>query len=119
MKYAEVLEALQKGEKNRVPIGPVSEMVPGGLTLDDAKAIAEEGIRLRIKKGEKMMGYKVGFTNIPVRKKMGLPGSTYGFILDTMVLGSGSVCHMNELIAPKIETEICLFQFLISVLEKS
>lgn len=107
MKYPDILKALQKGEKDRVPIGPVSEMVPGGLTLDEAKSIAEEGIRLRIEKSERMMGYKVGFTNIPIRKKMGLPGSTYGFILDTMVLESGDVCHMNELIAPKIETEIC------------
>jgi 2-keto-4-pentenoate hydratase len=82
-------------------------MVSGGLGLDEAKAIAEEGIRQRLEKGEKMVGYKVGFTNLAVRQKMGLPGSTYGYILDTMVMKSGDVCRMNELIAPKIETEIC------------
>ncbi len=107
MKYRKVLEALQKAERDRVPLGPVSDMVPGGLTLDDAKAIAEEGIRQRLQKGEKLVGYKVGFTNIPVRRKMGLPGPTYGYILDSMVLKSGDVCHMDELIGPKIETEIC------------
>jgi 2-keto-4-pentenoate hydratase len=107
MKHQKLLEALQKAEKTRVAIGPVSDMVPGGLTLDEAKAIAEEGVRQRLEKGEKMSGYKVGFTNIAVRQKMGLPGSTYGYILDTMVLKSGDVCRMDELIAPKIETEIC------------
>jgi 2-keto-4-pentenoate hydratase len=57
--------------------------------------------------GEEMRGYKVGFTNIPVRDKMGLPDSTYGYILNTMVLESGGEFRMDELIAPKIECEIC------------
>ncbi len=107
MKYQQILESLQRAERTRTPIGPVSDMVPGGLTLDEAKAIAEEGIRQRLERGEKMAGYKVGFTNIAARQKMGLPGSTYGYILDTMVMKSGDVCRMDELIAPRIETEIC------------
>jgi len=49
----------------------------------------------------------VGFTNIPVRDKMGLPDSTYGYLLDTMILESGGELEMSEMIAPKIECEIC------------
>lgn len=108
MKYRKVLEALQEAERNCVPIGPVSDMVPGGMTLDDAKAIAEEGIRRRVEQGQKLVGYKVGFTNIAVRKSFGVPGPVYGRILDTMVLKGGDVCRVDELIAPRIETEICL-----------
>jgi 2-keto-4-pentenoate hydratase len=107
LKHQKILEALQNAEKTRVAIGPVSDMVPGGLTLDDAKAINEEGIRQRLEKGEKIAGYKVGFTNLAVRQKMGLPGSTYGYILDTMVMKNGDICRTDELVGPRIETEIC------------
>jgi 2-keto-4-pentenoate hydratase len=98
---------LVNAERNRIPVGPLSDLVPGGLTLQDAHTICEENIHARLEAGEKMRGYKVGFTNIPVREKMGLPDSTYGYILDTMVLDSGGQFDMSELIAPKIECEIC------------
>ena len=61
----------------------------------------------RISRGERIAGYKVGFTNIAVREKMGLPDSTYGYLLDTMVLESGVTLQMADFVAPKIETEIC------------
>jgi len=39
---------------------------------------------------------------------MGLPDSTYGYLLQSMVLENGGELPMSELIAPKIECEICL-----------
>ena len=107
MKHQKILEALQNAERTRIAMGPFSDMAPGGLTLDEAKAINEEGIRQRLEIGEKLAGYKVGFTNIAVRQKMGLPGSTYGYILDPIVMKSGDTCRMDELVGPKVETEIC------------
>jgi 2-keto-4-pentenoate hydratase len=98
---------LINAERDRVPVGPLSDLVPGGLNLQDAHTICEDMVQARMDAGEKMRGYKVGFTNIPVREKMGLPDSTYGYILDTMVLDSGGEFRMRELIAPKIECEIC------------
>ncbi len=107
MVFEKLREILVKAERGRVPVGPLSDHVEGGLTLDQAHTICEENIQVRLDTGEEMNGYKVGFTNIPVRDKMGLPDSTYGYLLDTMVLESGGEFQMNELIAPKIECEIC------------
>ena len=107
MVFEKLREILVKAERGRVPVGPLSDHVEGGLTLDQAHTICEENIQVRLDAGEEMNGYKVGFTNIPVRDKMGLPDSTYGYLLDTMVLESGGEFQMNELIAPKIECEIC------------
>lgn len=98
---------LVNAERNRIPVGPLSDLVPGGLTLQDAHTICEENIHARLEAGEKIRGYKVGFTNIPVREEMGLPDSTYGYILNTMILESGGDFDMSEFIAPKIECEIC------------
>lgn len=101
------MQILVDAEKARKPVGPVSDLVSGGLSLDDAHRICERNIEKRIKAGEKMAGFKIGFTNLAVREKMGLPDSTYGYLMDSMLLKSGVDVAMSGLIAPKIECEIC------------
>ena len=102
-----VMDVLVEAERTRVAVGPVSDLVAGGLTLDMAHRICEANLQHRLDRGERVAGFKVGFTNIPVRDKMGLPDSTYGYLLDTMVLGSGGALRMDEFVAPKVESEIC------------
>lgn len=103
-----IAHVLREAEATRTAVGPVSDLVAGGLSLDLAHDICESNIARREAAGERIVGYKVGFTNIAVREKMGLPDSTYGYLMDSMVLGSGGEVDMAELIAPKIETEICV-----------
>jgi 2-keto-4-pentenoate hydratase len=100
-------DVLVQAERDRAAVGPVSDLVPGGLSLDLAHAICERNIARRMEAGERITGFKVGFTNIPVRETMGLPDSTYGYLLDGMVLPGGGEFQMDEFVAPKIETEIC------------
>jgi 2-keto-4-pentenoate hydratase len=102
-----ITHVLARAEAERTAVGPVSELVNGGLTLEDAHLICETAIQRRVDAGARIAGFKVGFTNLPVREKMGLPDSTYGYLLESMVLQSGGVLHMDEFVAPKIETEIC------------
>lgn len=107
MNLDKVRQALVEAEAKQEAIGPVSDMVEGGLSLDQAHEVCEANIQARLDDGETHVGYKVGFTNIPVRDDMGLPDSTYGYLLDSMILASGGTFDMDELIAPKIECEIC------------
>jgi 2-keto-4-pentenoate hydratase len=100
-------DVLIAAERKREAVGPVSDLVAGGLALDRAHAICERNIGLRLAAGEKIAGYKVGFTNIPVRQKQGLPDSTYGYLFESMVLPTGGELAMSGFVAPKIETEIC------------
>lgn len=102
-----IADRLVEAERDRTAIGPVSDLVPGGLSLDLAHAICERNITRRLAQGEHMAGFKVGFTNIPIRETMGLPDSTYGYLLEGMVLPTGGQLEMAELVAPRIETEIC------------
>jgi len=108
MAFEKEMQILVDAEKNRTPIGPVSDMVAGGLSLDDAYRICERSIEKRVQAGQKVVGFKIGFTNLAVREKMGLPDSTYGYLMDGMVLKNGVKVRMSELIAPKIECEICM-----------
>jgi len=107
MAFEKEMAVLRKAERDRAAVGPISDLVPGSLSLEDAHAICEANIQRRLSAGEKLVGYKVGFTNIPVRDKMGLPDSTYGYLLGSMILRSEAKLDMSELIAPKIECEIC------------
>lgn len=106
MAFEHIEQVLIDAEARRTPVGPVSDLVEGGLSLDAAHAICEANMAKRYEAGEELVGYKVGFTNIPVREKMGLPDSTYGCLTDRMVLSNGGELDMGELIAPKIECEI-------------
>jgi 2-keto-4-pentenoate hydratase len=107
MAFEEQIQVLVEAEQNRQAVGPISDLVPGGLSLDDAHTICETIIGRRMAAGEQLVGYKVGFTNIPVREQMGLPDSTYGYVLESMALENAGELAMDELIAPKIECEIC------------
>jgi 2-keto-4-pentenoate hydratase len=100
-------DVLVQAERDRAAVGPVSDLVSGGLSLDLAHAICERNVARQLEAGERIAGFKVGFTNIAVREKMGLPDSTYGYLFEGMVLASGGELRMDDFVAPKIETEIC------------
>ncbi len=103
-----VAAVLREAEASRTAVGPVSDLVEDGLTLDMAHDICKSNIARREAAGEQVVGFKVGFTNIAVRDKMGLPNSTYGYLLDDMVLETGGSLALAEMIAPKVESEICV-----------
>lgn len=106
--YEQVIAVLAEAERTRTAIGPVSDLIEGGLTLEDAHKICETAIARRVHAGDPVVGFKIGFTNIPVREKMGLPDSTYGYLLQSMVLKTGAVLAISDFVGPRIETELCL-----------
>ncbi len=73
MAFEKEIKILEQAEKERKPVEPISDLVPGGLSLEDAHAICEASVQKRLASGEKLAGFKVGFTNIAVREKMGFP----------------------------------------------
>jgi 2-keto-4-pentenoate hydratase len=103
-----IAQVLRDAEAGRSAVGPVSDLVEGGLTIETAHQVCESNVARRVAAGERIVGYKVGFTNLAVREKMGLPDSTYGYLFEGMVLPSGGTMALGELIAPKIESEICV-----------
>ena len=103
----QVMDVLVDAERTCTAVGPVSELAPGGLTLEMAHRICEGNLQRRLDQGERVVGMKVGLTNLAVRDNMGLPDSTDGYLLDSMALPSGGTLQVAEFVAPKIETEIC------------
>lgn len=72
----------------------------------DAYAIQEEGIKLREKNGEKVIGLKMGLTSEGKRKQMNLDAPLYGVLTDVMQVENLGSFKLAGSIHPKIEPEI-------------
>ncbi|HZX97031.1 MAG TPA: fumarylacetoacetate hydrolase family protein [Myxococcales bacterium] len=76
----------------------------GGFDLAASYRIQERGIRLRLGRGEKIVGYKMGFTSAAKRAQMGLHLPIYGVLTDGMRV-EGTL-RAGEGVHPKIEPEV-------------
>ena len=79
------------------------------FTVEDAYAVADEIRRLRISRGERPLGYKIGFTNRGIWKRYGVFGPIWGPVWDTTLErvddGETSV-SLAQFCAPRLEREI-------------
>jgi 2-keto-4-pentenoate hydratase len=80
---------------------------PGGLSLDDAYRIQAEVTALRLARGERVVGWKLGYTSVAMREQMGVDAPNYGPLTDVMLLPSPAVLPAGAL-QPRVEPEIGL-----------
>ena len=76
----------------------------GEFDLATAYAVQAKGIALRLARGEKIVGYKMGLTSAAKRKQMSLGAPIYGVLTDAMRI-AGEV-RVADGVHPKIEPEI-------------
>ncbi|OMP68432.1 2-keto-4-pentenoate hydratase [Domibacillus epiphyticus] len=91
-----------ENEKREVP--RITDEYPD-LSVDEAYAIQEELVNIRLGQGYRMVGSKMGLTSHAKKKQMNIDKPIYGYIFDYMVTDA-NVLHVNELIHPKVEAEI-------------
>ncbi len=99
---------LDSAERNRTPIAPLSETYPS-LTPGQAYAIQSAWLELKRMEGGQLVGRKIGLTSKPMQEQLGVNEPDYGFILDTMVVPSGSVLPRAAFLLPRIEPEIAFW----------
>ena len=76
------------------------------LRLEDAYLIQDAGIRLRLGRGEKVVGFKMGLTSKAKMKQMGVDSPIYGVLTSSMRVENGSRLSLSGRIHPKIEPEV-------------
>lgn len=76
------------------------------LSLEEGYRIQDEGIKLRLARGEQVIGLKMGFTSEAKRKQMNLGAPICGVLTDRMEVPEGGVFELEGKIHPKIEPEI-------------
>lgn len=76
------------------------------LDLDDAYAIQAQLAALRIARGERIAGVKMGFTSRAKMRQMGVSDLIWGRLGAGMELPDGAVFDMSTAIHPRVETEL-------------
>lgn len=76
------------------------------LDLDTAYAVQDALTALRVSRGARRIGWKLGYTSAAMRAQMGVEAPNLGPLLDTMLVGDGRV--PSALVQPRAEPEIAL-----------
>ena len=84
-----------------------AEATLGTPDLATAYAIQRALLALRLAAGERVVGWKLGYTSEVMRHQMGIDRPNIGPLTDWMLLGSGDAVH-ERLVQPRVEPEIGL-----------
>jgi 2-keto-4-pentenoate hydratase len=96
---------LDAARRDRVGCEPISSTVV--LDIDDAYAIQRAGTELRVRRGETVVGWKLGYTSLAMRAQMGIDHPNFGPLTDAMLLAHDEAVSPS-LIQPRVEPEIGL-----------
>ena len=74
------------------------------FSVEDAYAIQSALLDLRLGRGERIVGAKLGLTSVAKQQQMGVSEPVYGWVTDRSLLVDGEV-PVDELIHPRVEPE--------------
>jgi 2-oxo-3-hexenedioate decarboxylase len=76
------------------------------LSLDDAYAVQKASIALRLQRGERRVGVKMGFTSRAKIVQMGISDMIWGRLTSGMVVEDGGAIRRSAYVHPRVEPEI-------------
>ncbi len=97
-----ILVARRRGVLLKAPLSD------GPDGLDEAYAVQERVVQARLERGERIVGWKLGYTSAAMRRQMGIDEPNLGPLTDSMVVTSGAVLPEAGLLHPRVEPEIAL-----------
>ena len=100
-----IAECLLAARAARTPIAAVT--ATRALSLADAYEVQALVSAARFARGERMIGWKLGYTSLALREQMGIQAPNFGPLTDAMRLASGDTVAPT-LIQPKVEPEIAV-----------
>jgi 2-keto-4-pentenoate hydratase len=98
-------ELLYVAEARRCAAVLLSRRRPG-VSLSDAYRVQWYGAALRVSRGARVVGHKVGLTSPAMQAQVGIDTPDSGILLDRMAVASGGVLRAEDLIRPRVEAEI-------------
>src|SRR6266849_5248260 len=92
---AELANKFLAAEEQRAPIEPITSLYPA-LTADDAYRVQFALAAAKIKRGEKLIGKKVGATNERVQKTFGLDGPVFAHLFASSQVANGGTIAFSK-----------------------
>jgi len=96
---------LLRAENERKIIPQLSKTFPE-IELDDAYAIQRYWAELRVSRGARIIGHKIGLTSRAMQMASKITEPDYGHILDDMLYNDGAQVPAARFIAPRLEVEL-------------
>ncbi|WP_269619632.1 fumarylacetoacetate hydrolase family protein [Zhongshania aquatica] len=84
---------------------PLTEREPS-ITIENAYAIQQEMIRLRLANGERIIGKKIGVTSRAMQDLIKVNQPDFGQLTSAMLMDEGQPVSLSGLIQPKAEAEV-------------
>jgi 2-keto-4-pentenoate hydratase len=99
------VERLVRGRLSHEPNPPFSEAAPD-LNLDQAYVIQRALEQALVARGERVIGWKVGFTSAALQEKHGVTEPVLGFMLASGVYASGDAVPVSRFVSLAVEVEM-------------
>ncbi len=97
-------EQIDTAAINANSVAQLSQEIP--FSLNDAYEIQRMSIAHRLERGEKLVGYKLGFTSRAKMIQMGVDDLIWGRLTDSMIVEEGGEISLDHYVHPRVEPEI-------------
>ena len=103
--HAEAARRLDEAEQTRRQIRMLTITDPR-MTMADANAVQNAWRTLKMARGERVVGHKIGLTSKAMQAAVGINQPDSGFLTERMVFGDGGVVPVDRFIGLRIEAEL-------------
>ncbi len=104
----QILRAAQrfdKAERTRRQVRPLTFDYPE-MDMADAHAVQDAWIEMKLARGARVRGRKIGLTSKAMQRAMNIDEPDYGTLLDDMFFEDGAEIETASFLDPKVEVEI-------------
>ena len=97
--------SLDEAEQQRVQVKSVSLTYPD-MDLDDAYAVQQAWVDMKIARGATVLGRKIGLTSRAMQQAMQIDEPDFGTLLDDMLFDDGADIETARFTDPRVEVEL-------------
>ncbi len=101
----EAAQSLHDADTGVKAIPQLSKTYPD-MTLEDAYAVQGLWAEMRIDKGARRVGTKIGLTSRAMQMASNFNEPDFGFLMDDMLLNDGAVIRADRYMSPRLEVEL-------------
>lgn len=96
-----------RSDRQTLDASTIESRCGGPTTMDDAYRIGGAVLRRRIERGERPVGWKLGYTSLAMRQQMGVDQPNHGRLTDHMLIPNGGSIP-ESVLQPRVEPEIAV-----------